>query len=618
MTTLVFDCEMLAEHVEAYLERALPQTEAKAFEAHMESCDACRKSVHYSRAVGGLIDYVGARPSAPEAAIAQTAVRVSVLDRFTGAPWWLVSASLHILIIALASLISMGIELPRNDDAVIMVTELQQRAELKDQQTEKPKAELQDVMAKLDAPPTDINSKEASDIVVPPDILARAELGDHFETENLDKPDTHSAFGNEQSHSFHSIEGNAEPPGGGGMGGLGMDDLIGVGGAASRGTGGGFGGGNGTGIGVQSGAGKGSFGQRNGGGRKLMVMRHGGSKATESAVDKALQWLAYHQDPDGHWDCVKYGGGADWNGPGKGHKYDTAVTGLALLAFLGAGHTEKVGQWKENVQRAVGWLKNAQSDNGGIKGDILAGSGYEHAIMTMALAEAAGMANVPETRAAAQKSVDYCTEIHQQGEGSEKGAWRYGVKNEPDISVTGWFVMALKSAKVAGLHVNHASFDGAMSFLDKVEVKNAAAGADAAYGPVLNYTYQPGHETNIYRTSAIGLLCRQFMGRNKDDLQNSVEWFVNKGGTIKAWPTDMYYCYYGTLCVFQEGGDVWKRWNEDMKKTLVENQRKDGDETGSWNPDGVLSSWWGRVGETSLCTLSLEVYYRYLQLNAGK
>src|SRR4029077_4073027 len=114
-----------------------------------------------------------------------------------------------------------------------------------------------------------------------------------------DLSDTHGALGNPDSRSFHSVEGNTEPEGGGGMNGLGMDDLIGVGGAATKGTGGGFGGGNGTGTGVGTGVGHGSFGQRNGGGRKLLVRRHGGSARTESAVDKALEWLAYHQEPDG-------------------------------------------------------------------------------------------------------------------------------------------------------------------------------------------------------------------------------------------------------------------------------------------------------------------------------
>jgi len=54
----------------------------------------------------------------------------------------------------------------------------------------------------------------------------------------------------------------------------------------------------------------------------LMVKRHGGSKATESGVDSALRWLAYHQEADGHWDAKKYG---------SEQKTDTAVTGMALL-----------------------------------------------------------------------------------------------------------------------------------------------------------------------------------------------------------------------------------------------------------------------------------------------
>jgi hypothetical protein len=229
------------------------------------------------------------------------------------------------------------------------------------------------------------------------------------------------------------------------------------------------------------------------------------------------------------------------------------------------------------------------------------------------------MANIPDTRAAAQKAVDYCTEKHQNGEGSDKGAWRYQPKVPPDLSVTGWFIMALKSAKVAGLHVNPASFDGAIKFLDQVEKKEAGGGS--GYGPASHYEYQPGtpHDNSAHRLTMIGNLGRQFMGWKKEDLQSSVEWAVNKGG-VPEWgangeKVDLYYWYYGTLCVFQQGGDVWKRWNESMKTALVTNQCKQGDETGSWNPVGDYSSEWGRVGETALGCLCLEVYYRYLQLN---
>src|SRR5262249_7200000 len=156
-------------------------------------------------------------------------------------------------------------------------------------------------------PATDPNSPVSMDVLVPPDILQRAVLGDHFETVNPDKPDTHSALGTLDSKVFYSDRGVDDAAGGGGQNGLGSDDIVGIGAQASVGKGNGLFGGDGTGNGLGSGGGKGSFGNRNGGGRVLMVRKHGGSKVTESAVDHGLEWLAKHQEGDGHWDAQKYG-----------------------------------------------------------------------------------------------------------------------------------------------------------------------------------------------------------------------------------------------------------------------------------------------------------------------
>jgi len=100
-------------------------------------------------------------------------------------------------------------------------------------------------------------------------------------------------------------------------------------------------------------------------------------------------------------------------------------------------------------------------------------------------------------------------------------------------------------------------------------------------------------------------------------LQGSIDYFIKTYGVPPeaAANIDLYYTYYGTLCAFQQGGDNWKRWNEAMKKALLPRQCKDGDDTGSWAPEtGGFSKCWGRVGETAISTLCLEVYYRYLQL----
>ncbi len=253
-------------------------------------------------------------------------------------------------------------------------------------------------------------------------------------------------------------------------------------------------------------------------------------------------------------------------------------------------------------------MKSKQASDGAI------GRSYAAAICTMALAEAAGMEDVASTRAAAQKAVNYCTEIHQDGEGHNKFGWRYMPKTDGDTSVTGWFIMALKSAKMAGLTVNPESFAGGTRFLNSVEQRTRAKGP--RYAIRSRYGYMAtGSTQGTPLLTAIGCLCRQYLGANKEDLQASIEGFVEEAGTpgdkYNAGYYDLYYWYYGTLCTFQQGGELWTRWNDGMKKILVEDQCKTGNERGSWNPEGGYSYQWGRAGQTALSALCLEVYYRY-------
>jgi hypothetical protein len=626
-----------------YMDSRLSEDQAMGFNTHLVGCPPCRERLTHVRKMQKVMQaafgaetpdenqkektgrYLNVVTSDSMCAYAESALRAersalgwSISARLSAAPWWFVSLALHVLIIALAGLLSLAIEPPRGSDEVVMITELRAQPAPEHEKEQSKPAESA-LASKLDTQPTDPAARELSDIVVPPDILAKAELGDHFETLNPDRPDTHDAYGIEDSKSFHALSGNADKAGGGGSGGVGMADLIGIGGAASKGTGGGFGGGDGLGVGAGTGAGKGSFGNRNGGGRKLMVKRNGGSKATENAVDIGLEWLARHQEADGSWNSVKY----------QGKPYSgTACTGLALLAFLGAGHTEKVGAYKENVQRAVAYLKSIQKENGSIivPGDM---AGYTQAIATMSMAEAAGMANIPETRAAAQRAVNYCTNIHQNGEGSERGGWRYKAKEDEDLSVSGWFIMALKSAKVARINVDTLAFEGAARFLDATVEPPKEAADPNGYRPAMYYSYQRvakvgvGHATPNLMT--IGTLCRQFMGWSREDLENSVERLVTWGGGPPTWADlaapigqrrgcaqlGLYQWYYATLSVFQQGGEIWKKWNEGLKTALLEHQCKNGDENGSWPPTGMYAEDWGRVGQTALSCLCLEVYYRY-------
>jgi hypothetical protein len=610
------DCKLLAEQAEEYLEGKLANGDAEAIREHLRECQACRETLSCLREIHGMVDYIEAKTETPLVAEQTEAVRVSPFDRLGAAPWWFVSVSVHILLIALAGLVTMAIEMPQNNDNVVMITELQQRVTIKDDQPPEQKPALQDVLSKNETPPTDLDSKVLSNISVPPDILAKAEQGDHFETIDLDRPDTHSAYGTEESRSFHSVEGNAEPAGGGGTGGLGMDDLIGFGGAASKGTGGGFGGGNGTGIGTGDGCGKGSFGNRNGGGRKLMVLRHGGTKESEGAVDRGLAWLARNQDADGHWDAQKFGAETKADGREARVNVDTACTGFALLAFLGAGHTEKVGKYKDNVIRGLKYLKTHQEYDSG----MYCKWNYGHAIAGMAMAEAAGMGRMQDTVESAQKAVDATCALQVKHLTSDRGGWSYYPPQlgriDGDISNSGWAAMFLKSAKVAGLKIPAETVQGIHDYFNALEIGRVKDDPYSGCG----YGYQPNpanmNDQNVH--CAIGTLVNLFFGRPPNEVEGCVKHMLDLGGLPSPKiQNDLYYTYYGTLIAFQVGGQTWKDWNNALLQALPPNQVKGADDDGSWEykNHGRWGNTWGRVGETALSILCMEVYYRYQRIS---
>ena len=539
----------------------------------------------------------------------------STLQRLGGAPWWGVSLALHVLAILLASLVTMTIGTLDVQDDIVIITNIERALQAKAEEQEK-KPELRDVLeSKKDIEATDRESTTPSNIAVAPEIMAQAQLSDHFETINPDRPDTQSAFGNPDAHLFHSVAGNDEPEGGGGAGGTDLlNDLIGTGGPSSRGTGGGWGGGNGTGTGIGNGSGHGSFGQRNGGGRRLLVMRHGGGKATESAVDKGLEWLARNQEADGRWDNVKHGG--KHNGPTG----DVAMTGYAVLAFLGAGHSERVGKYKDNVAKGVAYLIENQGKGHPGRWVPL---NYTNGIATMAISEAAAMGRVMKTREAAQKAVDGVDDAQiRRGNDSDREAWDYGPKGGTnDSSIMAWNILGLKSAKVAGLKVDPATFDGAIRWIDAgQDLGNLKPGEPAPTEWVGGAMAYRGTCAAVVKgqgsmaVTAAAALCRlHFGGNGLDHPGVTGPCNMMMKHLPKNWPYNLYYGYYGTLVMFQKGGEHWKSWNEAMKKTLLDAQRKGGAEDGSW--DGASTACdESRVMTTALAVMSLEVYYRYLPM----
>lgn len=321
--------------------------------------------------------------------------------------------------------------------------------------------------------------------------------------------------------------------------------------------------------------------------RGAMLASQGGTAASELAVNSGLKWIARHQRPDGSW-SFKHG----MDDPGAIDN-PTGATGLALLAFLGGGHTHKAGDYQKQVGGGLNFLVSKMTQTG----DVRAGADmYTQGICTIALCEAYALSKDKNLRQPTQAAVNFIVNAQDPA----GGGWRYQPGQKGDTSVVGWQVMALKSAKIGKLQVPNKTIGKATFFLNYVQAENGAKyGYDApGAGPA---------------TSAVGLLCRMYLGwtPKNQGLVKGVEFLSNTGPN----PGNIYFDYYATQVLHHWGGEPWTKWNNVMREYLVTTQEKAGNAAGSWKPltghDDVSG---GRHYRTCMSVMTLEVYYRHLPI----
>ena len=339
--------------------------------------------------------------------------------------------------------------------------------------------------------------------------------------------------------------------------------------------------------------------------RQVVGRMHGATPATDAAVERGLAWLARNQDPDGRWNPRRHQAGierfvAGRDRQGAGSDADTAMTGLALLAFLGAGYSHHYGPYQDQVRRGLEFLVRTQDEHGSLAG----GAGYYsamycHAIALLALAEAYALTGAGELREPIARGVRFTI----RAQDPEGGGWRYRPGDPGDTSLLGWQLLALKSAEYTGLHIPSEVFRRAKAFLESVS--SGRAGGLAAYRAV---------ERPTPAMTAEALVCRFFLGATPEDapVQEAVEYLLRE--LPGKDPPNFYYWYYGTIAMFQAGGEAWQRWNQALRQTLVTMQRRDQPWEGSWDPVCIWGGYGGRVYATALAILCLETYYRYLPL----
>jgi hypothetical protein len=335
--------------------------------------------------------------------------------------------------------------------------------------------------------------------------------------------------------------------------------------------------------------------------RQQLIQTGGGSSQSEAAVESGLKWIIQHQMPDGGWSfnlkaCPSCNGSCT-HGVDKGVAADRCgATSMALLPFLGRGYTHKEGPYRKQIEAGVGFLA-AMTVKGQGKAYAAGGNMYSQGLAGIVLSESYAMTQDRRLQMPAQAALNYIMAAQDPA----GGGWRYSPKQAGDTSAVGWQLMALKSGHMAFLQVSPLTIKKAVEFLNAVQQDDGAT-----YG----YT-DPGNGAG---TSAVGLLCRMYLGWKKDHpaLQRGVDRLAKMGPS-----KDLYFDYYATQILHHVEGDRWVGWNNRMRDMLVTTQAKKGHEAGSWY-DGVDGGHGahaaGRLYCTSLATMILEVYYRHLPI----
>lgn len=321
---------------------------------------------------------------------------------------------------------------------------------------------------------------------------------------------------------------------------------------------------------------------------RTVMEKLGGTRESEAAVDRALEWLAKNQETNGCWSIAKHGGQ-------DGH--DVAATAAALLAFYGRGERhDRQGKYQANVANGLKWLLSQQNRlTGDIRGqNFKENAMYDQGFATLALVEAYGLSKDQDLAEAAQSVVFFLADAQNDID----GGWRYQPKQPADLSVSGWIIMALKNAELSGILVPAKTLAGAKKFLKSASYGNSGG----------QYSYQPNNKMESAAMQASGFFCCQLMGLSPNTPKAfETAAFMRKNGVRVA---DVYYAYYGTLAANQNQGPLWKEWNGKLKELFLAAQDPDG----SWILKEGHGAAMGRVISTALATLSLQAHYRYVPL----
>ena len=305
-----------------------------------------------------------------------------------------------------------------------------------------------------------------------------------------------------------------------------------------------------------------------------------------NAIDRGLKTLSATQKQDGSF------------GSGNTYRRSVGVTSLAGLSFLAGGHTPGDGPYGGTVNRTIDFLL-AQCDANGFIHDSNSrthGPMYDHGFAVTFLAEIYGMTDRKELRASLNRSIKLI--ISSQ---NKEGGWRYEPKpSDADVSVTVCQVMALRSAKNAGLYVPKETIDRAVTYLK--DSQNSDGG----------FRYQKGRQPESeFARSAAALVGLNSAGIYEgQEIESGIAYLMRyrPGRNSPRFFQIQHYLYghyYAVQVMWHCAGDDWPLWYQSVSQELLSLQRGNG----LWQDNTICPEY-----ATAMACLILQMPFNFLPI----
>ena len=270
------------------------------------------------------------------------------------------------------------------------------------------------------------------------------------------------------------------------------------------------------------------------------------------AIDRGLAALALMQVDDGSFGVGRY-------------DHHAGVSALAALAFMADGNLPDRGRYAPQIRRAIDFLLSHVQPSGLLAADTTHGPMYGHGFGTLLLAEIYGSSHRDEdVHAALVRAVDLIVRTQ-----NKEGGWRYQpVPADADVSVTICQVMALRSARHAGIAVPVETIDRAVAYVRQCQ------------NPDGGFRYMLRDGPAAWPRTAAGVATLYYAGIYEDEaIERGLNWLTKNADptSSSARQSHWYYGhYYGVQAMHQAGGARWSHWWSGTRSTLLARQSTDG------------------------------------------